>query len=282
MKFSQFLKEKKFYFFFNNIRGLEVLNFFLKKKISNYEVILSKKFLNQNILNLLNKKKIHFQIIHSLKNKNLLKKFDDSDLGIVCGFPLIFSKKLINKFKFGLINCHAGKLPDYRGGSPLNWQLINNEKTFGISIIKINNIIDGGPIINEKNFKLLNRFTINDLHFIANKNFPKLAYDSVKKIFMRKELKKQNEIKAKTYRQRSSKDSKMNIKKMTFDEVNCYVRSLQDPYPNAFLKFIDKIIEIQKIKKSKYNLKPGIIEFKKNKVFAGCLDSTIELIKYKI
>ena len=39
-----------------------------------------------------------------------------------------FQKKLLSIPKIGSINLHAGKLPKYRGGSPLNWQLINREK----------------------------------------------------------------------------------------------------------------------------------------------------------
>ena len=35
---------------------------------------------------------------------------------------------MINSAKFGTLNLHAGRLPKYRGGSPLNWQIINNEK----------------------------------------------------------------------------------------------------------------------------------------------------------
>ena len=41
-------------------------------------------------------------------------------------------------------------LPKYRGGSPLNWQLINCEKKFGISVIKMNKKIDSGDIFSRE------------------------------------------------------------------------------------------------------------------------------------
>ena len=241
-------KKKKLGFFFNNHRGLKVLKFFIKKKFLISKVILSRKYLNYDLLTILKKDKIKFIVINSLKDKRLLKIYNDLDLGIVCGFPLIFPKKFINKTKYGFINCHAGKLPYYRGGSPLNWQMIYNEDKFGLSVIKINHIIDGGPIIKEKSFKLLKKYTINDLHRIANKNFPSLTYKSVKKIFLNKKLNKQDKAKARTFKQRKQQDSYMNIKKMTFKEVDCLVRALQTPYPNAFLKLSDKIIKVQKVK----------------------------------
>lgn len=282
MKLDNYLNKKKICFFFNNIRGLKVLNFFLNKDISNYKVFLSKKFLNNEVKLKLKKKKINFQILTSLKNKKIIHQLENFDLGIVCGFPLIFPRKIIKRFKYGMINCHAGRLPFYRGGSPLNWQLINNEKKFGLSVIKINNTIDGGPIIIEKTFKLSNKLDINDLHYIANNSFPKLVYKSFKIIFKKQKLKKQDEKYAKTYKQRSFKDSKMNIKKMKFVEVDCFVRALQNPYPNAFLKTKGKVYKIQKIKKNNLNIKPGIFIYKKKRIFVGCIDKAIELTKYKI
>ena len=281
MKINNNIKKKRICFFFNNIRGLKVLNFFLKKKFSNYNVILSKKFLNKEVIKILTKKKIDFEVLKSLKSNKIINRFDNFDVGIICGFPLIFPDKIIKKFKYGLLNCHAGKLPFYRGGSPLNWQLINNEKRFGISVIKINNIIDGGPIISEKTFKVKNRMNINDLHLIANNNFPNLSFEAFKKILKSKKFKKQNEKLAKTYKQRSIKDSKINIKKMNFTEVDCFVRALQQPYPNAYIKFKNKIIKIKKIKKSSLNIKPGIIILKKKKIFVGCKDKGIEILKSK-
>ena len=47
------------------------------------------------------------------------------------------------------INLHGGPLPSYRGGSPLNWQIINMKNSIGISIIKVDKGIDTGPILAE-------------------------------------------------------------------------------------------------------------------------------------
>ena len=73
------------------------------------------------------------------------------DLIIVAGFPYIFSLDLINVPNIACINLHAGRLPDYRGGSPLNWQIINDEKRIYVSIIKMDKGIDSGPVIKSGN-----------------------------------------------------------------------------------------------------------------------------------
>ena len=53
-------------------------------------------------------------------------------------FSYILKKKLFNIPKLEPLNLHAGPLPHYKGGSPLNWQIINGERKIGLSIIKIN------------------------------------------------------------------------------------------------------------------------------------------------
>ena len=176
------LKKIRITLFTNNLRGISCLKYLINKKVQINNIVISKKNLNPKVIVFLNKNKIKYTTIKNLKNKKILKILDKTELGLICGFPHIFKEFQFNIPKYGLINLHAGKLPKYRGGSPLNWQIINNEKYFGISVIKIDKGIDTGDIIFEKKFKLLNRYKIEDLHRIANNFFPRLLYKSIFKI----------------------------------------------------------------------------------------------------
>ena len=69
------------------------------------------------------------------------------DLFVSMSFDQIFKKKIINLPKYKIINCHAGKLPFYRGRNVLNWVLINDEKEFGITVHYVDEGIDTGDII---------------------------------------------------------------------------------------------------------------------------------------
>ena len=53
------------------------------------------------------------------------------DLLVSMSFNQIFQKNIVEIPPLGIINCHAGKLPFYRGRNILNWVLINDEKEFG-------------------------------------------------------------------------------------------------------------------------------------------------------
>ena len=235
-------------FFFNGERGIEVLKLFNKKKLKILNVFIAKKFLRTNILKKIPKSN-NFILINNLKQQIILDTLKKTDIVLSCGFPLIFNQSTLNLPRIGFLNCHAGILPKYRGGSPLNWQMINCEKMFGISVIKVNHQIDGGDVFSEKKFLIKKNYDINDLHKIANKNFPKMIIKSIKKIIDNKKPKKQKKNRF-IWKQRVKNDSKFDFKTKTFKQADRFVRALQDPYPNAFFYFKGIKYEILKVIKS--------------------------------
>lgn len=70
-----------------------------------------------------------------------------ADLLVSMSYDQIIRKALLDAAPLGFVNCHAGKLPFYRGRNILNWALINGEKEFGITVHFIDEGIDTGPII---------------------------------------------------------------------------------------------------------------------------------------
>tara|TARA_B100000686_G_scaffold157771_1_gene165449 strand:+ start:237 stop:1100 length:864 start_codon:yes stop_codon:yes gene_type:complete len=274
------LGQIKITFFTNNLRGIYCLKYLKIKKVQIKNIIISKKNLNPKVIDFLNKNKIKFTTIKNLKSKKILQILNKTDLGLVCGFPHIFKEFQFNIPRYGLINLHAGKLPKYRGGSPLNWQIINNEKYFGISVIKIDKGIDTGDIIFEKKFKLLNKYKIEDLHRIANYFFPKLLYSSIFKLISGKKLKKQNEKKAKYYKQRKPEDSLIYPSDTSYKKLTLLLRAMSNSYPKPYILYNGKKVIIKKIKISKLKLdfKNTNILISLNKIFLKLKDKKIQII----
>lgn len=75
-----------------------------------------------------------------------LQRFE-CDLFVSMSFNQIFRRRIIDLPPRKMINCHAGKLPFYRGRNILNWALINDELEFGISVHYVDEGIDTGDII---------------------------------------------------------------------------------------------------------------------------------------
>lgn len=78
----------------------------------------------------------------------------ECDLFVSMSFNQIFKKVVIEAVPLGVINCHAGKLPYYRGRNVLNWALINDEKEFGVTVHYVDEGIDTGKIIRQRTFPI--------------------------------------------------------------------------------------------------------------------------------
>lgn len=91
--------------------------------------------------------------VNSREFINLMTQYN-SDLQVSMSFNQIFKNELINLAPLKTINCHAGKLPYYRGRNILNWALINNESEFGITVHYVDEGIDTGDIILQKTYPI--------------------------------------------------------------------------------------------------------------------------------
>ena len=104
------------------------------------------------LIELANKNNIPVELCENINSKNFVDKarLYQADLFVSMSFNQIFRKEMINLPRYGTINCHAGKLPFYRGRNILNWALINDEKEFGITVHYLDEGIDTGDIILQK------------------------------------------------------------------------------------------------------------------------------------
>jgi methionyl-tRNA formyltransferase len=274
---------KKIVIFLNGIRGIEVVKYLKKKNYIIDLAVVEKKEIIKILKNKFFIKKIYFSK-NVNKNYNFLSNFKNS-IFISAGFSQIFSKNIIKIPRF-FLNLHAGRLPKYRGGSPLNWQIINNEKYYGISIILVKSEIDSGGIYGEKKIKLKLNDDIASVHKKVNLEFPKLLYSVLeKKIKKSGKFLKQNNHNAIYWHQRNDLDGYIDFKKKKAIEVYNFVRALSYPYKGAWaLTDNFKKVRILKVKLQKYKIKgnPGHIFFLKKKgLNVVCKDYAIQILSYK-
>jgi methionyl-tRNA formyltransferase len=72
----------------------------------------------------------------------------DLDLVIVVAYGQIIPKEFLNLAKKGFVNVHASLLPKWRGAAPIQRSIMNLEKDTGISIMRIGEKLDTGPVCN--------------------------------------------------------------------------------------------------------------------------------------
>jgi methionyl-tRNA formyltransferase len=109
---------------------------------------------------------LKFRTPKFLKNNNeefeYFKKID-ADLAIVVAYGQIIPKEFLNLTKKGFINIHASILPKWRGAAPIQRSIMSIDQETGISIMKITEQLDTGPVSNCYKIVLKNNSNAADI-----------------------------------------------------------------------------------------------------------------------
>jgi methionyl-tRNA formyltransferase len=102
--------------------------------------------------------KIEYRTPSSLKNNkeeyNYLKELN-ADIAIVVAYGQVIPKEYLSLVKKGFINIHASLLPKWRGAAPIQRSIMNLEKETGISIMRIEEKLDTGPVCNSYKIEIM-------------------------------------------------------------------------------------------------------------------------------
>ena len=105
-------------------------------------------------------KNINFKV--NMPNKDEINNIKP-DVIVVASYGKIIPEYILKNSKYGAINLHPSLLPKYRGPSPVQTAIINDEKISGTSIILLNETIDGGPIICQEKYKIKPEETYSEI-----------------------------------------------------------------------------------------------------------------------
>ena len=109
---------------------------------------------------------LDFKTPKSLKDNNeeyeSFKKIE-ADLVVVVAYGQIIPKEFLNLSKKGFINIHASILPRWRGAAPIQRSIMNLDKETGVSIMKIAEKLDTGPVCNTYKINLENNLNAQDI-----------------------------------------------------------------------------------------------------------------------
>ena len=206
------------------------------------------------------------------------------DLFVSMSFNQIFKKTIISTPKLGTINCHAGKLPFYRGRNILNWALINDEKEFGITVHYVDEGIDTGDIILQNSYNITDEDNYASLLSKAYVGCAETLFLAIKNI----QTGNSQKIKQSTIHPvgfycgpRSIGDEVINWNNTSRNLFN-FIRAICDPGPKAHTTIHGNIIKINRANlienaPSYKNTNGQIVGKIENRYIVKTLDSTIEI-----
>ena len=162
----------------------------------------------------------------------LSNMFHKNDTIFFLGWSWIVDKNIIDNYN--CICLHPSPLPKYRGGSPIQNQIINKEQVSAVSFFKMNDKLDQGKILYQAPFSL--KGELNDIF----SRIIELGTFGIHHIMASNPRgTKQDESEATYCKRRKPEESEITIDEImnkSAHELYDKVRMLNDPYPNAFIR----------------------------------------------
>ena len=216
----------------------------------------------------------------------IIKKLNP-DLIAVVAYGKILPSEIINYPKYGCVNVHGSLLPKYRGAAPIQYAIINGEKTTGVTTMYMDEGMDTGDMLLKSEIPIQDNDNYETLHDKLKVIGGNLLVETLDKIFngsIKRE--KQNDDDA-TYTKLITKDmTKIDFNK-TAKEIYDFVRGL-NPFPCTYIKTDDKrykIYEVEVVDENDMKINNITDKFKcgevcfvsKKKLYIKCLDTAISI-----
>ncbi len=227
-----------------------------------------KQYCLENNINIpiLQPKKLKDNLVAYISIKEL-----EPDFIVVAAYGQILPKEILNLAP--CINLHASILPNYRGASPIQEGILNDDEYLGVTSMLMEEGLDCGDILgysylkNEKNMLVSEAFTkLSDL--AAKLTIITLDnYDKLKPI-------KQNDSSASFCKKIKKEDGEVdfNCAKKLFSKYKAY-----SFWPGIFLKSELKLKDIEFVENSSQNIAGEILEIAKDYIVVGCNQGRLKI-----
>ncbi len=224
------------------------------------------------------KKKLNLRSPNNLNNEKEFKIFKDlsPDLVVVVAYGQIIPKNFLEIPKFGFINIHASLLPRWRGAAPIQRAIMNQDKKIGVSIMKIEEKLDRGPVLCSKVVELSESSTHGEIEKKLSVVGANLLIEALQNLKNGKiEFQKQDDNKA-TYAKKISKIETIINWNLEADKVISHIHGLS-PSPGAWFEYKGDRFKVFKATKFSESGKPGIVIG--DNLTVACKSNSIQILE---
>ncbi len=125
-----------------------------------------------------------FKLVDSL-NAEILHAYaglGKADIAISANWKFKISGHVLRLFKLGVLNCHMGQLPDYKGNATANWMILNGESFMYVDVHKMDEGLDTGDIISRRAIAIGDDDYLTDLWNVCNQSMPALFEEAINRL----------------------------------------------------------------------------------------------------
>jgi len=206
-----------------------------------------------------------------------VQKFEP-DLFVVVSYGFILCGELLGIPKHGGINLHPSLLPRYRGAAPIQWTLIRGETMTGVSIILMNEKMDAGGIIIQKEFPVLSDDNFDRLSARLAEAGAPILLEAIQQIKLQKYNLINQDITQITKAPKIKKEDCYIKWSQSTDLVYNFIRGLSSE-PGARTWFRGQEMKILEVQKALEKTAPGTIKVMGKRLLIGTEDGSIAILK---
>jgi len=206
------------------------------------------------------KNKINIRNPINLNNDKEFKIFKElsPDIVIVVAYGQIIPKNFLNIAKFGFINIHASLLPKWRGAAPIQRAIMNGDQKIGVSIMKIEEKLDSGPILASKEIALERSDTHGEIEKKLSVIGANLLVESLKRLETGDSKFTDQVHSEATYAKKIKKDETKINWGQNAAKVLAHIHGLS-PNPGAWFEYENERFKVLKANKSSASGKQGFL-----------------------
>lgn len=213
-----------------------------------------------------------------IRDENFIKMLKElnPEFCIVVAYGKILPKEILQIPEHGCINLHASLLPKYRGAAPIQWALIKGEKVTGVTTMVIDEGLDTGPLLLQKEVSIEDEDNAYTLAQKLSTIGAELVIETIERMRKGEIEPKPQEGEPSYAPQLKKEDGKINWNASAIEIVNLIRGAYPWPCAYSFLKGERvKIIKAEALSGSEL---PGLIVKAKNELIAGTKEGLLKIV----
>jgi methionyl-tRNA formyltransferase len=209
-----------------------------------------------------------------------------ADVALVVAYGRILPKDVLEAPRLGCVNVHASLLPKYRGAAPITWAVVRGEPETGITLMKMDEGMDTGDMLEQFKTEIVADETAGDLAerlsalgaLAVRKGLPKYVAGGYTPI-------PQDHSKATLAPMLKKEDGRIDFAKPA-RAVHDHVRGMS-PWPGAFTTARGKLLKVHATRVTDLpgdkKVAPGTVAFAdKSRVIVACAERAVELLRVQL
>lgn len=207
---------------------------------------------------------------------------DDIDVMLVLAFAQFLGKKVLELPRLGCFNIHTSILPKYRGAAPIQYALLNGDKSTGVSIQKMVKKMDAGDLVLCDHLDISPNETGGQLYTRLKFQAALSADQFINMVLEDKlEFTPQDEAGVSFAPTLKKEDGHLNFAEKSFDELFNKVRALK-PWPGTYCFLNGKRLKVLEVQPDEQKLSPGELSMAFGTLVLGTNTGSIRLSRVQL